>query len=165
MDYEDEFGNDAYYYEDMYDDGVYYDESDYSDNVPVDEIPEEFAAFFNRPDYEVTKGTDESGNPVWYLINNFEGTRIKVSELNEIVNSAEEREKTIAELQEQLKKIKICCVVISIVAIVIIVILLIVFSKGKRHRKKKRSTKNKYVRRKVDVNKKIAKDAIEYEDL
>lgn len=85
-------------------------------------IPEEIENYLTKPDYEVTSSTDENGNQVWYLVNNMEGSRIKVSELNNIVTAAEKAE---ADKQEIAKKLKITTVVFSIVCAVLLIGLLI----------------------------------------
>ena len=66
--------------------------------------------------------TDENGNEVWYLVNNMEGSRIKVSELNNIVTAAEKAE---ADKQEIAKKLKITTVVFSIVCAVLFIGLMV----------------------------------------
>lgn len=85
-------------------------------------IPEEIENYLTKPDYEVTFSTDENGNEVWYLVNNMEGSRIKVSELNNIVTAAEKAE---ADKQEIAKKLKITTVVFSIVCAVLFIGLMV----------------------------------------
>ena len=127
----------------------------------IDEIPEEFQSFFNKPDYEVVQSDDGSGNSVWYLLNNIDGTRTKISEFNNIVSDAEAREGRISQLEKSVKRWKILfwISVVIIVGVLVGEYILFIGSRKKRHKKRK-ATRRK--NEDVDMRDLVDKSAIRY---
>lgn len=143
------------------------DGDEYNESSFANEIPEEFQAFFNNPDYEVYQADDGQGNMTWYLVNNIDNTRVKISEFNNIVSSAEEREGKIAELEKSVTKWK----VLFWGAVALLGVVIAIFEKRladlrRKKSKDKTSQRKKTGSAKAKLNMKdfVEHGAIRYED-
>jgi len=119
--------------------------------ISENEIPEEFLQYLKQEEYEVRCVQDENGVSTWYLINNVEGSRIKISDLNVLVSEAEAKNEEILDLKSDLKITKI----ISIIIIGILVIALMIFISFWRKEKLEKALlkhQRKINRREIEVD-------------
>jgi len=136
-----------------------------SDEWIVDDVPAELAEYFTMSEYEARCVTDDNGNQVWYLYNNMEGTRLKITDINNLVSASEQMEADNKKLNASLQITRAALCIVTVVLLGIIAGLAYMLAQSKKKNPDaKKTEKKKKRRRDVDVDDYGKSGAVKYSE-